>query len=164
MGSGLDAWFGSAVTAAAGAALFRHAKVGQLAVRNLHELLQPSLKVSRACGLGTRAVKPVVPGMAVIAGAGAAVAAVMRITAVVIVMGTAAVMRAVTVVPVASVPVVRPALTIPLRVLRTGRRGRSLFDREIDAAYVVDPYDFDLYRLPFGQKIPDIGHIRMGDF
>ena len=101
------------VAAPAGAALFGHFQVGELAVGGLHELLQAGLEVCRAGGLGSCGT-----GLAGLAGGmvlmvGVVAAAEIAVTA----------------------PEVGPALPLPGETLGTGRRGRGfLMDRLIRPA------------------------------
>ena len=55
------------------------------------------------------------------------------------------------------------ALTIPLGVLGTGRRGCGLLDGQIDAACLVDAHDLDLNLLAFRQEVLHVGHVGVGD-
>ena len=89
------------MAAAAGAALFGHAQVGELAVGLLHELLQAGLEIGGAGGLRGCGSGPGLPGEVVGAGRGVKV-------------------------PAVSTELGPAALTLPLGVLGTGGgRGRT---------------------------------------
>lgn len=145
------------MAAAAGAALLGHAQVGQLAVGHLHELLQAGLEISGACVLGSGcgsgtglviAVAALAGAVVVVVGAGSALTVLVETggTFAVLVEGAAA-----------------AALTVPLGVLGTGRRGCGLLDGQIDAACLVDAHDLDLDLLAFRQEVLYVGHVGVGD-